>query len=114
MVLLEISQNSQESKKGSLKKETLAQVLSCEFCEICKNAFLTEQLWTTASEQSKEIKHNWTELKNVDIRCCLFFYRYSEDLFVEGGLGTVSSQFRDFPEISYFLTFLSLKSFGNL
>ena len=24
-------------------------VLSCEFCEICKNTVLAEQLWTTAS-----------------------------------------------------------------
>ena len=28
-----------------LAKETLAQVFSCEFCEISKNAFFTEQLW---------------------------------------------------------------------
>ena len=32
-----------------IKKETLAQVLSCEFCEISKNASFTEHLWTTAS-----------------------------------------------------------------
>ena len=32
-----------------IKKETLAQVFSCEFCEISKNTFFTEQLWTTAS-----------------------------------------------------------------
>ena len=31
------------------KKETLAQVFSCEFCEISKNAFFTEHLWATAS-----------------------------------------------------------------
>ena len=31
------------------KKETLAQVFSCEFCEISKKAFFTEHLWTTAS-----------------------------------------------------------------
>ena len=28
---------------------TLAQVFSCEFCEISKNIFFTEHLWTTAS-----------------------------------------------------------------
>ena len=28
-----------------VKKETLAQVFSCEFCEICKNLFFIEQLW---------------------------------------------------------------------
>ena len=32
-----------------IKKDTLAQVLSCEFCEISKNTFFTEHLWTTAS-----------------------------------------------------------------
>ena len=30
-----------------IKKETLAQVLSCEFCKISKNTFFTEHLWTT-------------------------------------------------------------------
>ena len=33
-----------------LKKETLAQVFSCEYYEISKNTFFTEHLWTTASE----------------------------------------------------------------
>ena len=73
--VLEISQNSQENtctrviflnKVACLqackfiKKETLAQVcnfikketaevLSCEFCEIFKNTFFTENLWRTAS-----------------------------------------------------------------
>ena len=28
-----------------IKKEALALVLSCEFCEISRNAFLTEYLW---------------------------------------------------------------------
>ena len=32
-----------------VKKETLAQVFSCEFCEISKNIFFTEHLWTSAS-----------------------------------------------------------------
>ena len=31
-------------------KETLAQVFSCEFCEISWNTFFTEHLWATASE----------------------------------------------------------------
>ena len=55
-VLLEILQNSQENACVRvsfliklIKKETLAQVLSCEFCEISKNTFLTEHIWTTAS-----------------------------------------------------------------
>ena len=32
-----------------IKKETLAQVFSCEFCEISRNTFFTEHLRTTAS-----------------------------------------------------------------
>ena len=34
-----------------IKKESLAQVFSCEFCEISKNTFFTEHLWTTASRK---------------------------------------------------------------
>ena len=33
-----------------IKKETLAHVFSCEFCEISKKAFFTELLWATASK----------------------------------------------------------------
>ena len=36
------------------KKETLAQVFFCEFCEISKNTFFTEHLWATASELSRK------------------------------------------------------------
>ena len=32
-----------------IKKETQAQVFSCEFCEISKNTSFTEHLWATAS-----------------------------------------------------------------
>ena len=49
---LEISQNSRENTCARfsflppacnlIKKETLAQVLSCDFCEIFKNTFFTE------------------------------------------------------------------------
>ena len=39
-----------------IKKETLAQVFSCEFCEISKNTFFTEHLCTTASEYLKSLK----------------------------------------------------------
>ena len=61
-VFLEISQNSQENTCARvsfliklqaacnfIKKETLAQVFSCEFCEISKKTFFTEHLWVTAS-----------------------------------------------------------------
>ena len=32
-----------------IKKETPAQMFSCEFCEIFRNTFFTEHLWKTAS-----------------------------------------------------------------
>ena len=32
-----------------IKKEALAQVFSREFCEISKNTFFKDHLWTTAS-----------------------------------------------------------------
>ena len=66
-LFLEISQNSQENvcarvsyfdKVARLrpanfsKKETLAQVFSCEFCEISKNTFSVEHLWVTASNHT--------------------------------------------------------------
>ena len=35
--------------KSFIKKETLAQVFSYEFCEISKNTFFTEHLRATAS-----------------------------------------------------------------
>ena len=36
-----------------IKKEILAQVFSCEFCEILKSTFYTEYLWATAFDCSK-------------------------------------------------------------
>ena len=39
------------TKFNFVKKDTLAQVFSCEFCEISKNTFFTEHLWETASEK---------------------------------------------------------------
>ena len=60
--------------------ETLAQVFSCEFCEICKNFFFTEHLWAAASgcsekylfskiaiiKNSYNLGHNILELYNTD------------------------------------------------
>ena len=62
-VFLKNSKNSQENTSArvsfliklqaetcnSFKKETLAQVFSCEFCQIFKKGFFTEHLWVTAS-----------------------------------------------------------------
>ena len=46
--------------RNFIKKETLAQVFSCKFCETSKNTFFTEHLQVTASEIVAEysIVHN--------------------------------------------------------
>ena len=40
-----------------LKKETLTQLFPCEFCEISKNIFFTENLGATFSEEITHINH---------------------------------------------------------
>ena len=63
-VFLKVSQNSQENTCvrvsfliklqalacNFIKRECLAHMFSCTFCEIFKNTFFTEHLWTTTSE----------------------------------------------------------------
>ena len=48
-VLIEISQNSGLRPATFLKKETRAQVFSCDFCESSEITFFTEHLRATAS-----------------------------------------------------------------
>ena len=65
-VFLEISQNLQENTCARLffnkKKESLAQVFSCEFCEISKNTFFYRKPQEAASKiiVFKEIRDNLT------------------------------------------------------
>ena len=51
-ILLKISQNSQPQACNFINDEALAQVFSCEFCEIFKNAVFTEHPWTISFEDS--------------------------------------------------------------
>ena len=44
-----------EQNFNLFKKETLAQVFSCEFCKFFKSIFFTEYIWTTASEWSMSV-----------------------------------------------------------
>ena len=44
-------------KSATLLKTTLAQVFSCEFCEIFKNIFFTEHFWTTACLSKTLLKY---------------------------------------------------------
>ena len=79
-VFLKVSQNSQEktcarvsflitlqsSTCNFIKKETMAQVLSCEFCEIFENTYFIEHLRTTTCEMSRFIF--WHIALNSDFR----------------------------------------------
>ena len=55
-----------------IKKETMAQMFSCEFCEVSKNTFFTEHLWTTASNDllwnntNEEIKIILSQQDNLE------------------------------------------------
>ena len=66
-LFLKVSQNSQEN---FIKKETLAQMFSCEFCETFENTFFTEHLWTTASEIGFTLMCLWKAmaLKTENVR----------------------------------------------
>ena len=74
MMFLKISQNSQENTCARvfffckfIKKETLAQMFSCEFCDISKNIFFTEHLRTTASNIVKAAETVlWLMFQNID------------------------------------------------
>ena len=69
-VFLEISQNSLENTfvrvyfliklqaYNFIKKETLAQVFSCELCENPKNTFFTGQFWWLNSCQIAFLSHS--------------------------------------------------------
>ena len=57
-----------------IKKNNLTQLFSCEFCEVFKNTFFTEHLWTTASsllkvftEAIKIIKHHQLKINDLAI-----------------------------------------------
>ena len=70
-VFLENLQNSQEitcarvsfliklQAWSCIKKETLAQVFSCEFCDISRNTFVTKHLWWLLLDVMTNISYNF-------------------------------------------------------
>ena len=64
-MLQAISELPRSTEKASafIKKETLAQVFSCEFCKIFKNTFFTEHLRTTASVCWRSLKFEYRLLQ---------------------------------------------------
>ena len=65
-VFLDLSVLRQPEACNFIIKETLAQVFSCEFCEISKNTFLLH-LWATAS----------ISFKNLSLECAKYFLAYA-------------------------------------
>ena len=62
---------------SQFKKETLVHVFCCQFCEISKNTFFTEHLWTTASVHLKSLFYHiviahFSNLTTVTVRGKLF------------------------------------------
>ena len=45
-----------------IKKEILAQVFSCEFCDISKNTFFIEHLQATASARTSKTSFDYLQL----------------------------------------------------
>ena len=54
-----------------IKKESLAQVFSCEFCKISKNTFSTEHLRTTAFQNEIMKKKKYLELQTFQQLCSM-------------------------------------------
>ena len=52
-----------------MKIEALAQMFSCEFCEISKNTFFTEYVWATASvtETDSQFIKNYYSKYNMNL-----------------------------------------------
>ena len=67
-----------------IKKETLAQVFSCEFCEISKNTFFIEHLWATASGKGSYdlMNESLSHLVNHAIKCDAYRCKGNGDMFI--------------------------------
>ena len=48
--ILYLTESAKRSEACNFIKKVTLTLFSCEFCEISKNNFFTEHLWTTASE----------------------------------------------------------------
>ena len=92
-----------------MKKETQWQVLSCEFCEIFKNTFFTEQLRMSASAVCEDLCYNLTFWKRsifsssskvvvVRILCQCFDDLSLFDYFLKNSVGNFYTLFITFLE----------------
>ena len=67
-----------------IKKETLARVFSCEFCEISKNTFFIEHLQATASGKGSYdlMNESLSHLVNHAIKCDAYRCKGNGDMFI--------------------------------
>ena len=107
-VFLEISQKA----CNFIRKETLAQVFSCEFCKISKNVFSTEpaaeHLLTTASTPSSSLSLLLMLISPI------FVFRSNSEGFKEFESGvsfSLSHFYRFYFLFPFFAVFLSFVSF---
>ena len=68
------------SASNFFKKETLAQVFSCEFCQIFKNTFFTEHIWWLLlpvpwNELTYFFLHSWVSNSCPSTFYCFFFLK---------------------------------------
>ena len=76
-----------------IEKETLAQIFSCECCEISKNTFFTEHLWTTVSESRKESVKLTYLMQLFYSYCSIFGYSF---LYRNNNLDAFNKNFINF------------------
>ena len=66
-VFLQIHKKARALACNFIKKETLAQIFSVEFCEISKNTFFPKHLWAIASHIFKFYKYSFRVAVKINI-----------------------------------------------
>ena len=106
-MFLEILQNN----CNFIEKETLAQVFSCEFCEICKDTFSTESaaecLQTTAFAPSSSLSLPLLLISPMSVFCS----NSKDSKKIESGISFSLSYFHWVFFVHVFSAFLSFVSF---
>ena len=106
-MLLEILQNT----SNFIEKENLAQVFSCEFCEICKDTFSTESaakcLQTTAFVPSSSLSLPLLLIYPMSVFCS----NSKDSKKIESGISFSLSHFHWGFFVHVFSVFLSFVSF---
>ena len=94
--------------KKVFKKETLAQVFSCEFCQISKNTFSTEHLRATASKIRARENQGclWLFTKSTSWRGCYVSKSRFDVQFVKSTTRNISQKLLD--ECNYKLEAITL------